>query len=156
MPTYHLSPQVHLGLAGSQGGAAGVAQEYGLLGYARGGRRVHALSPVDQLGGSWGRRQVYLGWRRRGKTESGAVNLDDGMEEEMGTDPSAPAKVERIRPQLCGATETPQQPCRERGRLKAYRGLLRRGLCGPIVAGRGILPVGCQTCLEGQAEGELL
>lgn len=68
--SYHLRPQVHLGLAGGEGGRGGVAQQHGLL---RDARRAggDALCPVQELGGRWRRRQVDL--QRGGRREKAGL-----------------------------------------------------------------------------------
>lgn len=56
---YHLRPQVHLGLAGGEGGRGGVAQQHRLLRDAR-GPGGDALRPVQELRRRRRRRQVDL------------------------------------------------------------------------------------------------
>ena len=72
--SHHLCPQVHLCLAGGEGGGAGRAPEqHGLLGNTGGGG-ANALGAADELGGARRRGEVDLGRGAESETEAG---LDD-------------------------------------------------------------------------------
>ena len=59
--SHHLSPQVHLCLAGGEGGGVGRAPEqHGLLGNTGGGG-AYTLGAADELGGARRRGEVDLG-----------------------------------------------------------------------------------------------
>lgn len=58
-PAHHLRAQVHLRLAGREGGTGRAAQQHGLLGDTGGGG-ADALGPADELSCGRGRGQVDL------------------------------------------------------------------------------------------------
>ena len=59
--SHHLSPQVHLCLAGGEGGGVGRApKQHGLLGNTGGGG-AYTLGAADELGGARRRGEVDLG-----------------------------------------------------------------------------------------------
>lgn len=144
---YHLSPQVHLGLAGGQGGGAGVAQQDGLLGDAGGGGcRVDALGPVDELGG--GRRGGQVDLEEGGRAGLARPGQGTAQPEQAQLTPSSPgmcpsppwplpgppAAAHGRRSSGVGAAPHPRgEGQRQHG--APYRGLLRRGLHGAIAAG---------------------